>query len=308
MQPITLSTEDVNSYGTWLPLSGANLEAFMKNPVMFYDHRTYDKPIGHWENIHINNGRLVATPVFDEGDGEALDVKRKYENGDIKGASLGLDILELSEEPEYLKPGQTRPTVKTYSVFEASLTPLPGNQNCLQLRRGQFQLSGTENKVAIDAILPPITHKPNPIKMEKIALKLGLGKEASEDEICQKIDEMAKAQSRELVLSKYVKQQSASIAPEAKEVFDSLIDSNPENALKVLTLSATSQKDEQQEKTKVSDVLKAMLSATQKEQKQEVDKETFDYLQKHDPQKLMSIKRSDPAKFQKLVDDHTSKK
>ncbi|MDY0102820.1 MAG: hypothetical protein RBS07_07750 [Lentimicrobium sp.] len=310
MQPITLSTEDLNSYGTWLPLSGANLEHFMKNPVMFYDHRTYDKPIGHWENIHMSNGKLVGTPVFDEGDPEAVNVKRKYENGDIKGASLGLDILELSDEPAYLKPGQTRPTVKKYSVFEASLTPLPNNTNCLQLRRGQMQLSGTDNRVAIDAILPPITIKPNPINMEKIALKLGLGKEASEEQICQKIDEMAKAQGRELVLSKFVKEQSAAIAPEAKEVFDGLIDSDPENALKVLKLSRQTEKPAEgpEEKTKVSDMLKATLSATQKEQKQETDKETFDYLQKHDPQKLMSLKRSDPAKFQKLVDEYTSKK
>lgn len=306
MKPIILSTEDLNSYGTWLPIAGAVMDIFLKNPVMFYDHRTYNKPIGHWQDIIVGDGKIIATPVFDEGDPEALDVKRKYENGDIKGASFGIDILELSDEPAYLKPGQIRPTVKKYSVYEASLTPLPNNTNCLQLRKNQIQLSGNENRVVIDSILPPITIKPNK-NMEKIALKLGLSKEAGEDQICQKIEELTQAKNRELVLSKFVKDQATGITPEAKEVFDGLIESDPENALKVLNLSKTAPKSEET-KTKVSDILKATLSSTKKEGKAEEDKETFDYLQKNDPDKLMNLKRSDPAKFQKLVDEYTAKK
>ena len=63
---LTLSTENLNNYGTWLPVSGAQLEDFKRNPVMFYDHQTYKKPIGHWENIRIENGKIIADPVFDE--------------------------------------------------------------------------------------------------------------------------------------------------------------------------------------------------------------------------------------------------
>ena len=41
---------------------------------------------------------------------------------------------------------------------------------------------------------------------------------------------------------------------------------------------------------------------------EEPDQESFDWLQKNDPQKLISLKRTDPAKFQKLVDEYAAGK
>ena len=312
---ITLSTENLNNLGTWLPVNGARLDYFRQNPVMFYDHETWKKPIGHWENIRIENSKIIADPVFDDKDPEAQDVKRKWQNGDINGASLGVDPLELSDDPAILKPGQKRPTVTKYSVYEASITPLPNNPECLTLRRGALTLSSNKSDESINLFLPEL----KPInKMKKIALKLGLAEEATEDQIIVKIDGMLASEKNHLVLKKYVDDQASGLEAEAKEAYDSLKEKDPENALRVLKLSRkdeTAAKAEPEEKpaeekpAKVSDIIKqAMELARDKKKDDEPDKESFDYLQKNDPDKLVNLRRSDPAKFQKLVDEYAASK
>ncbi len=314
---LTLSTENLNNYGTWLPVSGAQLEDFKRNPVMFYDHQTYKKPIGHWENIRIENGKIIADPVFDEKDPEAKDVKRKWENGDINGASMGVDVIELSEDPALLKPGQRRPTVTKYKVYEASVTPLPNNSECLTLRRGALQLSSNTGEEAVSMFLPEI----KPIfKMKKIALKLGLAEEATEDQIIAKVDSLLATEKNHVVLKKFVDGQADGLDTDAKEAYDSLKDKDPENALRVLKLSrkqptaevvaeATEQKPGEEKPAKVSDLIKETLElARGKKKDDEQDKESFDYLQKNDPQRLVNLRRDDPKKFQKLVDDYTASK
>lgn len=311
---ITLSTENLNNLGTWLPVAGARLDDFRKNPVMFYDHNTWKKPIGRWENIRVENSRIIADPVFDEKDPEALEVKRKWEEGMINGASLGIDVLELSEDPMLLKAGQRRPTVTKYNVFEASLTPLPNNSECLTLRRGNLQLSSNPSAEAVEFFLPEI--KPT-FKMEKIALKLGLAKEATEEQISAKIDGLLAIEKNHLALKKHIDGEASGLEGEAKQAYDSLIDKDPENALRVLSLARKPiepKGDDLQETTeekpaKVSDLIKETLSRLAKGEKEaDQDKESFDYLQKHEPSKLVSLKRSDPAKFQKLVDEYASGK
>lgn len=75
-----LHDESVNTYGFRMLTSGANLEEFKKNPVMLLNHDDYSLPIGRWENIRVEGGKILADAVFDEGDARAAEVKRKVEN------------------------------------------------------------------------------------------------------------------------------------------------------------------------------------------------------------------------------------
>lgn len=315
---VTLSTEALNQYGTWLPVAGARLIRFKANPVMFYDHNINKMPIGHWESIRIENSKIIADPVFDEEDPIAKDVKRKWEKGDINGASMGVDILTLSEDPSMLKPGQMRPTVTGYDVYEASMTPLPNNDECLTLRIGGIMLSIGASDEVVNTLLPQI----KPIsKMKKIALKLGLAEEATEDQIITKVDGLLQTEKSHMVLKKFVDEQAAGLDSDAKEAYDSLKEKDPENAIRVLKLSRKQQAAEAVEDAegdpakgekpaKVSDLIKQTLSRlkTGDNAVATEDKESFDYLQKNDPNKLINLRRSDPAKFQKLVDDYEKAK
>ena len=84
-----LHDESVNTYGFRMLTSGANLEEFKKNPVMLLNHDDYSLPIGRWENIRVEGGKILADAVFDEGDARAAEVKRKVENDFIRMASIG---------------------------------------------------------------------------------------------------------------------------------------------------------------------------------------------------------------------------
>jgi hypothetical protein len=76
--------------------------------------------------------------------------------------------------------------------------------------------------------------------------------------------------------------------------------------MEFLELSKTETKEEKttEKPLKVSDLVKNKKPAEGKEGEQQEEKETFEYMQKHDPKKLEDIRRSDPVKFQKLADDY----
>lgn len=139
-----LSDESVNDRGYRVLTKGINLERFKKNPVMLWMHRRDDGwdftqvlPIGKWENIRKEDGKLLADPVFDENDKFAQLIKSKVENDFIKGASIGINPVELSDDPKLLEKGQTRATITKCEIYEASIVDMPSNKNTVRLMSAQ---------------------------------------------------------------------------------------------------------------------------------------------------------------------------
>jgi hypothetical protein len=113
-----LSDESINDRGFRILTSGIDLSRFESNPVMLWMHQrdtgggaTQVLPIGRWENIRKEDGKLMADPVFDDNDRFAQLVRGKVENGFVKGASIGVRIKSVSDEKELILDGQTRSTV-----------------------------------------------------------------------------------------------------------------------------------------------------------------------------------------------------
>lgn len=127
-----LHDESVNTYGFRMLTSGANLEEFRKNPVLFLNHKDWELPIGRWENIRIKGTRILADAVFDENDEEAIKVMKKVETDFVRMASVGAwPPEEVSDAPELKLPGQTMPTVTRWTVREASVVTIGANHNAL---------------------------------------------------------------------------------------------------------------------------------------------------------------------------------
>ena len=127
-----LHDESVNTYGFRMLTSGANLEEFRKNPVLFLNHKDWELPIGRWENIRIEGARILADAVFDENDEEAIKVMKKVETDFVRMASIGgWPPEEVSDAPELKLPGQTMPTVTRWTVREASVVTIGANHNAL---------------------------------------------------------------------------------------------------------------------------------------------------------------------------------
>lgn len=90
-------------------------------------------PIGKWENIRVEDGKLLADPVFDENDMFAKLIQAKVEKGIVKGASIGIVPVELSDDPKNIEKGQTRSTVTKCELYEASVVDIPSNRNTVKL-------------------------------------------------------------------------------------------------------------------------------------------------------------------------------
>lgn len=135
-----LSDESINDRGSRILTAGINLDRFKKNPIMLWMHRRDDGwdfsqvlPIGKWENVRVENNKLLADPVFDDNDKFAQLIKSKVENDLIKGCSIGINPIEFSDDPKLLEKGQTRHTVTKSELYEASIVDMPSNKNTVRL-------------------------------------------------------------------------------------------------------------------------------------------------------------------------------
>ena len=118
-----LSDESVNSYGYRVLTAGMSLSRFKRNPVMLYSHDDMVLPIGRWENVRVDGGRILADAVFDEGDDFAVEVKRKVDAGLLRCCSIGFMIR--SEETDFRDDGSIHWTITDVELFEVSVCTFP---------------------------------------------------------------------------------------------------------------------------------------------------------------------------------------
>lgn len=126
MSEFLVSDESVNSYGLVVLTSGIKLERFLKNPIMFYMHNRSLGAAGRWENLRFQDGRMYATPVFDDAHEPGKSTKEKVEGGFLKGASIGISDCVI-------KKIKGINTVVSCSLSEISICDIPSNENALQL-------------------------------------------------------------------------------------------------------------------------------------------------------------------------------
>lgn len=129
-----LHDDSVNTYRFRMLTSGANLEEFQRNPVMFIHHNDYELPIGRWENIRVEGNQILADAIFDEEDEQAMKVKGKVDRDFIRMASIGAWAPEqVSNDPALKLPGQEGPTVTKWTVREASIVAIGANHNAMRM-------------------------------------------------------------------------------------------------------------------------------------------------------------------------------
>lgn len=184
-----LHDESVNTYGFRMLTSGVNLDEFRKNPVMLLNHNDYSLPIGRWENIRIEGGKILADAVFDEKDERAAEVMRKVDNGFIRMASIGAwPPEEKSDAYSLMLPGQRYPTVTKWTVREASIVTIGANHNALA-----FYDKNTQEVIdltAAGAIVRLMDNSPKTLNMSLLTQKLNLHDTANEAEIVSAVQNL----------------------------------------------------------------------------------------------------------------------
>lgn len=165
---VIISTSGLNCYGGRVLTSGIDLTQFQKNPLLLWMHRrSFDRdamPIGRIDNLRTDGDRLIGTPVFDQNDEFAKKIESKWENGFLRMASAGIEIIETSDAPEHLLQGQTRRTITRCRLEEVSIVDMGGNDEALQLydRSGKvLKLAAGEDNDALPLLAPEKKDEPS---------------------------------------------------------------------------------------------------------------------------------------------------
>lgn len=234
MSKFRVHTEGLNAYGFWIKTDGIDLSAFLANPVGLWNHSrgwrgTTDEvlPICRWTELSVDNGTITAVPVFDTKDEFAVKVGDKVEQGILSAASIGITVLEWSEDPAYLKAGQTRPTVTKCRLNEISICDIPANKAAVVL----YDTEGNELKLSepdILATLPTLKTKSSMDEQLKLlALQMGLSATASLSDVQAKCTELMSLKTENDLLAAQLKQigdaQKAARTGEVKSLLDTAI-------------------------------------------------------------------------------------
>lgn len=303
-----VSDESSNTHGFWTRTEGIDLSLAKKNCPCFYDHVLWEIPLGHWENHRIENGLYYSDLVIEGANDLEKEYIRKIQNGDLKCASFGADPKEWKNSVASPVDGIAMTSLWACEIYEISLLPLPSNKNSIALKNESSMVKLSANNV--NTIIPNFKID----NMKQIALKLGLAETATESEIVTAIDaiQLAKKNS-EAFQNEMLKDADKDLTEENKEVFIELSKINPAKALKFAQLNkkvdeAEVTEDVNKGKTTTGAVQKdvrvsALLKKGTNAASDDV-KDSFDYLQKHNPTELSRIKKEDPNKYAQLAADY----
>lgn len=196
---VRISNESLNSYGTRVLTAGMNVEQYNRNPVLLYMHER-GQVIGYVKDLKVEGEEVTGELMFDEATELSQRCKKQWEFGSLKMVSAGIDILELSEDPKHLVQGQTSPTISKSKLFEVSLVDIGANDDAIVLQKDGKRIefsawqSDRVERGKDGGVELPLLHsnhnknqKPKQMDQEKLALQLGLPKDADEAAITAKL-------------------------------------------------------------------------------------------------------------------------
>lgn len=185
---VRISNESLNCYGTRVLTAGMNVEQYNRNPVLLYMHQR-GQVIGYVKDLQVENDAVTGELVFDEASELSVRCKKQWEFGSLKMVSVGIDILETSEDAEFLVQGQTAPTITKSKLLEVSLVDIGANDDAIVLQKDGVRLTLGKNAAEVLPLLHSNNNHQKTKKMdqEKLALELGLPKDADEATINAKL-------------------------------------------------------------------------------------------------------------------------
>lgn len=299
MSTFIVSDESINSYDFIVKTDGIDLSAFIRNPVMLFDHDS-SKLIGTWKNIRRENNQLLADPDFDIDDPDAVKLAKKVEKGILKGASVGLIALEFDRQDV----GDKSIIILSKSILkEISLTALPSNQNALRLYDADGVLLSAED------IKLSLNRKFNlniEIMKQPLITTLGLQADVSDNQIIDAVKNMQKElQQLRAKVEDYENKEKARLSAEIKSMIDHAVQQGKIKEEQRVEFQNMAEKDFESAKKfieKLSITKPNQLINTQSMGNiSEREKWTFNDWRKKDPKGLLELKANEPEKYAEIL-------
>lgn len=187
---VRISNESVNCYGFRVLTAGIDVEQYKRNPVLLYMHER-GNVVGYVNDLKVENDEITGELMFDCASEQSERCQKQFEFGSLRMVSAGLEIIETSEDPTMLVPGQTRPTITKSRLFEVSVADVGANDDAIVLEKDGKRIMLSKDGTCG---LPLITHNNNQsnkdMEQKVIALQLGLPETATENEINAKLAQL----------------------------------------------------------------------------------------------------------------------
>ena len=220
------------------------------------------------------------------------------------------EIKEVSTEPQHILEGQVYETVTACKLVEISIVDIGGNDNALKLSKDgkPFQLK----KI--------VTNTSNNMDIKVIALALGMGENSKEEAVLSALHNLKtdkeKAETEVVALKKTI---SETRTAEATTLVDKAVQLGlipqalKESQLKQFEADFDGQKavlsklvaDKEAENTrqgKANTVREVVLGAGAKPTG--TADESFDYLQKKNPERLRALRDKEPEEYARLAKEY----
>lgn len=276
---VLCDSNTINAHGFRIRLEGMNLDRFRSNPVMLYQHDKFSV-IGRWENVRIEDGRLLADAKFDSEDELARQVEGKVERGFLKGCSVGILINDMTLIGDVYEATATE-------LMEASIVSIPSDAGAVRL------MDADRNPIDFQTVKLSFEQSLNINKMEKEQTPKVAELEATITEKDKRIAELeaAAAESRQKELDAYLaaKVEAGIITESEKQHFAKLAAQDIETVKAILDARPA------QKQTSLS----AMVHNTDTKT---ADRTSWSYLEwaKKDPKGLQKMRTEDPKEFERL--------
>lgn len=137
-----LTDNSINVYGFRLLTEGYMAEKYMANPIGYRQHKRKDGVVLKWEDFRYEGDKLFAKPVINLSNPLGKQTADEVENGFLNAASVGsIVVVDFSDDPSLMLPGQTGPTITKWYNKEISLVDVPGNENALVTQLQLFDVN-----------------------------------------------------------------------------------------------------------------------------------------------------------------------
>ena len=126
-----LSDGSMDRHGTRINPDGWDLSAFKRNPIALFGH-SGGFPIGKWENVRVEGGKLLGRLVLAaRGTSARIDeLASLVEQGILRAVSVGFTVIEEGTR------GKSPYDFMRQELLEVSLVSVPSNTNALAVARG----------------------------------------------------------------------------------------------------------------------------------------------------------------------------
>lgn len=154
---------NIDSYGDTI-VKGAYADTLKKNglPKMFFNHDSYEVPLGKWVKAEEDDYGLLLTGEFTPGNAKAEEVRAALKHGTVDSMSIGYSL----KAGDFDETEQGRTIRKVHRLMETSIVTFPADSFA------RIDLASVKS-IDFEAVLPECKTERD---IERLLRDAGLGK------------------------------------------------------------------------------------------------------------------------------------